>query len=666
MTTSWTIEHNGLAVEVELAAEQLRWRAVHDAIPGGTLLASPIADIKVNGVAVRWTRALGVEQGTGKSGAPNLTVTVEDDGGQLQAAVTFELFADHPFVRVGGQLTRTSAQGAPVVDGAAILHLGLVKDVPLTFFHVEQFSWAYPTNFFAQRQVPLVQGLTPTEVRMGSFPSHYHGDSSCAWAAIRTGGPDRRGETPQPGQGIVLGIEFNGKSRVKAWAVPGEAHVESTIDDLYHPLGMGEHFELPPFFVGVFAGDWDEAGYVTQRFAEHYVYPPIPDQNYPWAQYNSWRYGQDINEAQQLVALERCAELGLEVMVLDLGWARMIGDWRPDPVKFPRGLAPIAERARQLGIKFGVHMALAQMHPDAPAAKAHPDWLIHTGDDYFGAGPICLANDPCREWLIEQIVRLVREEKLDYIIQDGEDMVKRCTRTDHTHHPADSNYSGSINGIDRVVAEVRAAHPHLVFENCEDGGCMMTFKMARTYHTSITVDNIATYATRQGIYGASYPFSARYSVRYMQDDPTPYTLRSAIFGGPLIHMQRITEWTPEEMAATQRAIGEYKRLRGLIRDGKIIHLLPPATNVESLGRGWDAIQAVSADQAQSVVMVYRAKGGVGQETIKPRGLRADAAYRVHYVDAGREVVSTGEEIQRDGLAVTLDELSSEILELALA
>ena len=54
-----------------------------------------------------------------------------------------------------------------------------------------------------------------------------------------------------------------------------------------------------------------------------------------------------------------------------------------------------------------------------------------------------------------------------------------------------------------VIMAVRRAHPHLVWENCEDGGCMMTYRMARLCHTSITVDNIAAYATRQGVYGAS-------------------------------------------------------------------------------------------------------------------------------------------------------------------
>ena len=154
--------------------------------------------------------------------------------------------------------------------------------------------------------------------------------------------------------------------------------------------------------------------------------------------------------------------------------------------------------------------------------------------------------------------------------------MKRCMRADHTHSAGDSNYACSTDGLDRVIADVRKAHPHLVWENCEDGGCMMTYRMGRLAHTSITVDNIATYATRQGIYGASYPFSPRYSVRYMQDDPTPYTLRSVIFGGPLIMMQRVTDWDDVQMADTKAAIQTYKRLRKLIRDGKVIHLHPAA------------------------------------------------------------------------------------------
>jgi alpha-galactosidase len=76
-----------------------------------------------------------------------------------------------------------------------------------------------------------------------------------------------------------------------------------------------------------------------------------------------------------LAVLERCAALGIEVAVLDLGWARTIGDWRPNPAKFPRGLRPIADRAHELGMKFGILMQRigdydAQQMADTQAAIA--------------------------------------------------------------------------------------------------------------------------------------------------------------------------------------------------------------------------------------------------------------------------------------------------------
>ncbi len=65
-------------------------------------------------------------------------------------------------------------------------------------------------------------------------------------------------------------------------------------------------------------GQWDEAGYATQQFAENFVFHPLPDDNYPYVQYDryfvillflcnihslflfSWGYGLGINETNQL------------------------------------------------------------------------------------------------------------------------------------------------------------------------------------------------------------------------------------------------------------------------------------------------------------------------------------------------------------------------------
>jgi hypothetical protein len=667
MSSVWELEQGELRCRVLWRDHLLHWQIIHPHLPGRETQPAPVSDLSVHGQPVQWTTLVGAETIHDAHGAPHLTVTLEDDSGRLRLVRSFELFTGHAFARTWATVERIPSDDnvVPLIDGAAILHLAVANEPRATLFHVEQFSWPYPKDFFSQRQIPLVANLTPHELRMGSFPAHYTAPTSCAWVALRGGQPDWDVETPGSGPGLVVGIEFNGKSRLRAWATDDAAMIESRIDDLAHLLQPGAPFELPACFVGCYTGDWDEAGYATQRVAEAYVHPPLPDERYPWVQYNSWKYGQEIDEAQQLAVLERCAALGIEVAILDLGWARTIGDWRPNPAKFPRGLRPIADRAHELGLKFGVHVAIAQMAPDAPAALAHPEWLAFGGNDYYGAGAICLGHQPCQEWLIDALVRLIGEEHLDYIIQDGEDVVKRCLRTDHTHAPGDSNYANSTTGLDRVIAAVRRAHPHLVWENCEDGGCMLTYRMARLCHTSITVDNIASYATRQGIYGASYPFSPRYSVRYFEDEPTPYTLRSALFGGPLILMQRIGDYDAQQMADTQAAIAQYKHLRTIIRGGKVIHLLPPRSNVEHHGRGWDAIQAVTPDQTRSVVMVYRALGGPPERTIRPRGLRPGASYTVRYADAGRVEVRCAEEIQEQGLTVALEELSSEVIELSI-
>ena len=658
----WSITNGIVGCEVRATAADLTWTLNGEDGEGWVVLGPSVTPkLEIDRRPVVW-QCQGASEGTGDDGSTVLSVTMADEAGQVCLSRFFQVFPGHPFVRIWGVLENRGGRPIRVTD-AEILNLMIPGASPSTLFHVEQFSWVYRPDFFSQNQHWLRANALPAEVRMGSFPSRFCGPSSCAWAALREGLPDRPGEVPAAGRGLVLGIEFNGKSRLRAWAEGDATHVTSTIDELNHRVDPGGSFEVPACFVGLYDGDWDESGYVTQRFAEAYVHPQMPDERFPWVLYNTWGYGEDINEAQQLEAVERCAHMGAEVVVLDLGWAERIGDWWADPVKFPRGLAPIADRCHELGIKFGVHIALAQANLASRVAREHLDWLADTYLEYFGAASLCLGHDPCREWLIGEIVRMIDRYDIDYIVHDGEDMVKRCVKDTHTHEPGNSNYANSTLGLDLVVQTVRELRPDVIWENCEDGGTMLTYKMARNYHSSITVDNIATYATRQGVYGASYPFSPRYSVRYMQDDPTPYTLRSAIFGGPLILMQQITEWDEAQMDETARAIEEYIELREIVRDAKIVHLIPPRHNVDRIGWGWDAIQAVSPDQAQSVVMVYRALGGPATQIVRPRGLDPEAAYRVRFTDRGDVLELTGVQLARDGVELELGELSSEVLRL---
>ena len=310
MTESWSIAHAELRCNVRWDGANLLWQLQHPKAPGGTTQWTPVGDLRVDYRPACWTRLVSAVTVLSQGGAPQLDVALIDETNRLRLTRSFQLFDAHPFARTWANVENTGASQveAPVITDAAILQLafpGLVDGQPVTLMHVEQFCWRYHRDFFTPHQFPFVEGLAPAELRMGSFPAHYSGTSSCAWAAVRVGPTDVHDPTPLSGDGLVVGIEFNGKSRLRAWMTGHVAYLDNRMDDLNHVLKPGTSFEVAPCFVGFFRGDWDEAGYATQRFAEAYVHPPIPDDRYPWVQYNSWKYGKEIDEAQQLTVLDR-------------------------------------------------------------------------------------------------------------------------------------------------------------------------------------------------------------------------------------------------------------------------------------------------------------------------------------------------------------------------
>jgi len=108
-----------------------------------------------------------------------------------------------------------------------------------------------------------------------------------------------------------------------------------------------------------------------------------------------------------------------------------------------------------------------------------------------------------------------------------------------------------------VVSAIQAARPNVYWENCEDGGSMMTFNMVKSYVTSITNDASGSLASRRAVYGATYPFSPRYADRYMpaSDGLDSYATGSYMFGGNWVLMNSLTDLTPDQVAFLGRQIG---------------------------------------------------------------------------------------------------------------
>ncbi|MGH9660595.1 MAG: GH36 C-terminal domain-containing protein, partial [Bryobacteraceae bacterium] len=246
---------------------------------------------------------------------------------------------------------------------------------------------------------------------------------------------------------------------------------------------------------------------------------------------------------------------------------------------------------------------------------------------------------------------------LDWILQDGENMVKKCTKTTHGHDPQDSNFSNAVDGLNFTVAAIQAQRPNVIWENCEDGGNMMTYNMVRNYQTSIASDDSGPMTTRQAVYGITYPFPPRYSDRYMPDEELgTYTTRSFMFGGPWIFMNRLASMRPQDVELAASEIKLYKSLRERIRDGKVFHLTArPAENRS------DAIESYHEATDTAVIFVFRANT-LAIPRLRPRGLRPDQVYRVRFQDSTRVFTMTGAQLETNGFVPTLPgRWSSEIV-----
>lgn len=596
-----------------------------------------------------WTRYRLVE--AAREAAPRngirQRIVLEDAPGRFQFVIKLDVYPGHPVLHQSVEVKALKSEHS--ITAADMMPWTLTTDSrDLRAFRVNQWAVAPREVNFEPVELPMSPAGEAIGVRSGSGSLH------CSWLALRDSADS----------GLFFGWEFNGRAAVSARHQQDRQRliVSSAIEELEHPIRPGDVFEVPPSFIGLFQGDWDEAGYRTQRFAEEALAAPVPlsrngTAEFPYVVWDSWGYQRDIDEPTLRRNAEIAAKLGIELFVVDLGWARCLGDWEPDPVKFPSGLRPLSDYVHSLGMKFGLHFVPTEADPASKVLREHPDWRSSRTYLYYGADSICPSHAPARQWIIDEAVRVIEEYNVDWILQDGQTLVKECRRSDHTHHPLDSNYSNSTDGLDYILAEIQRRAPRAVWENCANGGNMMTFKMLRQYVTSITNDASGALGARQGMFGATYPFPARYSDRYMPEtDINRYITRSFIFGGPWVFMNKLVEMSVEDLDLARREIEAFKDIRRTVRDGKLYHLTPRPAD----GRV-DAVQAVDARDGSSIAVVTRDRSTAARFTLRVRGLEPQRTYRVTFADNRTVLIMTGRQLA-DGLPLDFSEMrDSEIV-----
>lgn len=506
------------------------------------------------------------------------------------------------------------------------------------------------------------------------------------------------------GFGWFLGIEFSGRTRITLQrdgnSLNGVAGLNPEPGPFRTHLDPGESFESPTVFLGTFQGGTDGAGNILRRWVRDVLNNPktVHEPDYPLVVNNSWGSGMAINESQARSMIRDSAELGFEMFHLDAGWFRGVGDWQPDPEKFPNGLAPIADYAHSLGLKFGLWMDWAQAGLDPRPGSLYVrdpkirNWLTTTPpmdwkpEDAFKGVTIDIGVPIVHDWAAGEVSRVVRDYRLDMLEHDGYVVAQGCDRTDHPHAPPDPEstrhyedsgflWVESSNSTDvsyhatrsyyDIYANLRKEHPDLLLEICNDGGRMVDFGSAAHGDYFSISDAYDPVSNRQAFYDSSYVLPPAMLETYVEKWPAPkmenflYVLRSGMMGWFTL-MLDTTAWTPEQHAAAKQAIALYKaRLRPLIREADLYHISARPDGVH-----WDGIEYFDEVQRNGVFFAFRGSSlEESTHTFALQGLQPLTRYRLTYQGrSSPDRIAYGRDLMAKGVEVVLPlENSSELV-----
>jgi len=132
-----------------------------------------------------------------------------------------------------------------------------------------------------------------------------------------------------------------------------------------------------------------------------------------------------IDEEILSATIEYLKDLSFDVIQIDDGWQKSVGDWIPN-AKFPSGMACLADRIRSSGRRAGLWLAPLIACKSSKLFRGHPDWFLKDEKENFVSagfnwGEHLVALDTTlpavQEWLAG-LMRRVRDWGFDYLKLD--------------------------------------------------------------------------------------------------------------------------------------------------------------------------------------------------------------------------------------------------------
>ncbi|MGW1885054.1 alpha-galactosidase [Streptomyces sp. NPDC001970] len=476
--------------------------------------------------------------------------------------------------------------------------------------------------------------LTYGEKVLGSRRGHT-GHQHLPWVAVDDGEA-----TEETGEVYGCALGWSGSWRIAVQHLP-DGRVQINGGAGYDDSGLlllapGESYISP-----VFAGLWTDGGFGAASRAWHswQLAHVIPDARASRpVLYNSWEAtGFDISEEQQRALARRAAGIGVELFVVDDAWFGRrtsdragLGDWTPNPDRFPQGLKPLADEVHALGMQFGIWVEPEMVNADSDLHRAHPEWIQHrpgrARTEFRNQLVLNLARQDVQDHLWEQLDGLLASAPIDYVKWD----FNRCfTDAGWPGEPYPQRlWVEHVEALYSLLDRLRAAHPAVAFESCSGGGGRIDLGILSRTDQVWTSDNTDPLDRLAIQHGFSQLHPARVMAAWVTDSPNVQlngrisSLRFrfvSAMAGVLGIGGDLARWSEDELTEARGWVDLYKKIRPVVQHGELHRLRPPEG-------GLSAVQYVRGDEVIVLAWLEAQRHGERPPALRLCGLDPAAAY----------------------------------------
>jgi alpha-galactosidase len=443
--------------------------------------------------------------------------------------------------------------------------------------------------------------------------------------------------------------------------------------DFGYQLKPGQSLATPDFYGGYTEGGFGEASRHLHHFELDEILPRQPPPSQRPVEFSSWcttEFAVSEENQEQFAAI--AAKLGVERFMLDDGWfgARKtdragLGDWYPDPDKFPRGLKPLIDYVHSRGMEFGLWWEPEMVNPDSNLYREHPDWVINFPGRPRGKGRnqlmLNLARDDVKEYLFHVFDRILAENDIKIVKWDMNRHISEPGWPEVPVADQKQTWVKYVNNLYELIDRLRAKHPTVEFETSEGGGGRVDLEFLKRMEQVNTTDNGDAFDGLRIWEGYTYAYAPKLLDGGVGDNPgtndrsTPLKFRflqGIAMGGAFDLCCEVRKWSQADLDFAKTMIDYYKTIRRTLQEGDLYR-------VASLREGnLAAAEYVAPDGKQAVLFAFLHS----QQFLYPapmiylRGLDERALYRLQPIDdklVEKQRVLSGSYLMNHGLNFNL-------------